>query len=333
MSRLVHSSDTMPGLRRRRAGSGFVYVDPQGRPVRDAATLARVRALAIPPAYRDVWICVDPRGHLQATGRDARGRKQYRYHRQWQAERSASKHQRLVAFAEALPRLRRRVRADLALAGFPHDKVVALVVALLGHTLLRVGNASYREQNGSYGLTTLRNVHARFIAGGEVRFAFRGKGGKTLQARVNDGRLVRLVRRCRQLPGQALFQYRDGDVLRQIGSADVNDYLQRHLGGPYTAKDFRTWGATLFAFRMLAGIDPPDPGDSAGVGAIRQQVLRGAAAILGNTPQICAKSYVDPRVFAGWEQRRLLRGTRRPAGPRQWEQAAIGFLKRMPRTG
>ena len=183
MAGLLHTSDAMPGLRRQRRGRGFVYLDARGRYVRAPATLARIRRLAIPPAYTDVWICAQANGHLQATGRDARGRKQYRYHRDWHAERGARKYDRLLAFADALPRLRRRVHADLALPGFPRGKVVALVVALLGQTLLRVGNASYQKANGSYGITTLRNVHARFIAGSEVRFAFRGKGGKTLEAR------------------------------------------------------------------------------------------------------------------------------------------------------
>ncbi|CAN7287457.1 DNA topoisomerase IB [Pseudoxanthomonas sp. LjRoot168] len=318
----------MPGLRRRRRGRGFAYVDPRGRPVRDDATLARIRQLAIPPAYTDVWICPDARGHLQATGRDARGRKQYRYHTAWQAERGARKYDRLIAFADALPRLRRQVRADLALPGLPRRKVVALVVALLGHTLLRVGNASYARENGSYGLTTLRNAHAQFIAAGHVRFAFRGKGGKPLESRVSDARLVRLVRQCRQLPGQALFQYREEGRVHRITSGDVNDYLQAQLQGHYTAKDFRTLGATLFAFRALAMQDPPMPGDDVQRAQIRMAVLRGAADLLGNTPRICEKNYVDPRVFAGWEDGALQRAARHASGPRQWERAAIRYLRR-----
>ncbi|MBD9468181.1 DNA topoisomerase IB [Pseudoxanthomonas sp. PXM01] len=320
----------MPGLRRQRHGRGFAYRDVRGRSVRDAATLARIRQLAIPPAYTDVWICADARGHLQATGRDARGRKQYRYHAAWQAERGARKYDRLIAFAEALPRLRRQVRADLALPGFPRQKVVALVVALLGHTLLRVGNASYQKENGSYGLTTLRNVHAHFVATGEVRFAFRGKGGKPLESRVSDARLVKLVRQCRQLPGQALFQYREQGKVQRITSGDVNDYLQAQLRGPYTAKDFRTLGATLFAFRMLAAIPPPAGGDAPS-SQVRQAVLRGAADLLGNTPRICEKNYVDPRVFTGWEAGQLQRAARHASGPRQWETAAIRFLRRAQR--
>ena len=326
---IVYSSDETPGIRRRRSGRGWSYYAPGGGLIRDAATLKRIRALAVPPAWTDVWISPEPRGHIQATGRDARGRKQYRYHRDWHAERGARKYDRLLAFADALPRLRRRVRADLALPGFPRGKVVALVVALLGQTLLRVGNASYQKANGSYGITTLRNVHARFIAGSEVRFAFRGKGGKTLEARVDDARLVRLVRRCRQLPGQALFQYRDGDTVQRIGSGDVNAYLQDVLGGPYTAKDFRTWGATLFAFRTLATMEVPEA--EAARRQVRMQVLRDTAAILGNTPRICERCYVDPRVFEGWEDGRLQRVAANARGPRQWEQAASRFLKRTRR--
>nr|WP_298123603.1 DNA topoisomerase IB [uncultured Pseudoxanthomonas sp.] len=331
MGGLHYTTDAMPGLRRRRRGRGFTYLDARGRAVRDPATLARIRQLAIPPAYTDVWICADSRGHLQATGRDARGRKQYRYHRAWQAERGARKYDRLIAFAEALPRLRRQVRTDLALPGFPRGKVVALVIALLGHTLLRVGNASYAKENGSYGLTTLRNVHAHFIAGGEVRFAFRGKGGKALLSRVSDARLVRLVRQCRQLPGQALFQYREHGRVQRITSGDVNDYLQTHLHGPYTAKDFRTLGATLFAFRALASLPPPTQEDASVRAQVRRDVLRGAADLLGNTPRICEKNYVDPRVFSGWEDGRLQQAGRGASGPRQWEAATIRYLRRVMR--
>lgn len=331
MAGLHYTSDAMPGLRRRRQGRGFAYLDARGRAVRDAATLARIRQLAIPPAYKEVWICADARGHLQATGRDARGRKQYRYHAAWQAERGARKYDRLIAFAEALPRLRRQVRADLALPGFPREKVVALVIALLGHTLLRVGNASYQKENGSYGLTTLRNVHAHFIAGSEVRFAFRGKGGKPLESSVSDARLVKLVRQCRQLPGQALFQYREEGRVQRITSGDVNDYLQTQLQGPYTAKDFRTLGATLFAFRTLAALEPPVDATEAQRAQMKQAVLRGAADLLGNTPRICEKNYVDPRIFTGWESGQLQRAARHASGPRQWETAAVRFLRRAKR--
>jgi DNA topoisomerase IB len=330
---LVYTADTMPGLRRRRAGSGFSYLDARGRRITCEATLSRIRRLAIPPAYTDVWICPDADGHLQATGRDARGRKQYRYHPAWHAHRGDSKFERIIAFAEAMPGLRRQINQHLSLSGFPRDKVIALVVALIGQTLLRVGNASYLKQNRSYGITTLRNAHARFIASGQVRFAFRGKGGRALESTVSDDRLVRLLRRCQQLPGQALFQYREGEQLHRVSSTDVNDYLQAHLGGPYTAKDFRTWGATLFAFRALAAIPAPgDVRDGAACTRVRLDVLRDTAAILGNTVRICEKSYVDPAVFRGWEDGSLHAAARRAKGPRQWEQAAIRFLKRAHRA-
>lgn len=330
---LVYTSDTMPGLRRRRTGNGFAYLDARGRRVTGEATLDRIRRLAIPPAYTDVWICRDAHGHLQATGRDARGRKQYRYHPAWHAQRGDSKFERIIAFAEAMPGLRRQINQHLALSGFPRDKVIALVVALIGQTLLRVGNASYLKQNRSYGITTLRNEHARFIASGQVRFAFRGKGGRALESTVRDDRLVRLLRRCQQLPGQALFQYREGEQLHGISSGDVNDYLQARLGGPYTAKDFRTWGATLFAFRSLAAIPAPDDGqDAAARTRVRLDVLKDTAAILGNTVRICEKSYVDPAVFRGWEDGSLHAAARHAKGPRQWEQAAIRFLKRAHRA-
>jgi DNA topoisomerase-1 len=333
MPNLVYTTDTAPGLRRRRAGKGYAYLDAEGRAVRDQETIARIRKLAIPPAYTDVWICADARGHLQATGRDARGRKQYRYHLDWQAERGARKYDRTIAFAEALPRLRRIIRADLALPGFPRQKVIALVVALLGQTLLRVGNASYEKQNRSYGITTLRSAHARFVAGGQVRFAFRGKGGLQLESTVNDQRLVRLVRRIQQLPGQALFQYQEAGEVQQVTSGDVNDYLQAHLGGPFTAKDFRTWGATVFAFRQLALQEPPDTDDTALANRIRQEVLRDTAAILGNTPRICEKCYVDPRIFDGFADGRVRKAAGNARGPRQWELAAIRYLKRMRKSG
>ena len=328
---LVHASDTEPGIRRRRHGNNFRYLDANGRPVRDPATLARIRSLAIPPAYTDVWICPDPRGHLQATGRDARGRKQYRYHPRWQAVRGERKYDRMLAFARDLPRLRAQVRKDLALPGFPREKVIALVVAVMGQTLIRIGNENYVRENRSYGLTTLRNQHAEFLRSGQVRFRFRGKGGKPVEAEVRDGMLARLVKRCQQLPGQTLFQYHDTDGgLHQVSSGDVNAYLREVMGAEYSAKDFRTWGATLTAFRALAGIEVPD--SESGCSALRQQVLKATAAQLGNTVRICEKCYVDPAVFAAWESRTLARYAANARGPRQWEAAALRCLRRMHRA-
>lgn len=241
---LVYVSDEGPGLTRRRAGSGFRYFDARGHAVRDAATLQRVRALAIPPAYRDVWICPRANGHLQATGRDARGRKQYRYHARWNEVRGREKFGRIEDFGRALPKLRRRLREDLKLAGFPERKVVAIVVAVMADTLVRIGNAGYARDNKSYGLTTLRNRHVSFLRGGRARLKFRGKGGIEHEIELDDARLVKLVRGCQQLPGQHLFQYRDDDGrMHPVGSAQVNEYLHEAMGADFTAKDFRTPGA------------------------------------------------------------------------------------------
>lgn len=275
---LRHVTDASPGIRRRRAGKGFSYRDDAGRVVRDRDTLARIRALAIPPAWTDVWICADPRGHLQACGRDARGRKQYRYHPQWSAVRGDGKFSRVVAFGEALPKLRRRMRQDLALPGFPRAKVLAIVVALLGETLIRVGNPEYARSNRSYGLTTLRNRHVEFVRGGRARFRFRGKAGQTHEVELDDKRLVKLLRTCQQLPGQSLFQYRDDDgTLVPVDSGEVNDYLREATGDAFSAKDFRTWGGTLAAFQRLARTTLPYRAD--GESARRTPVGSGGTAL------------------------------------------------------
>ncbi|MDI9239672.1 DNA topoisomerase IB [Lysobacter sp. LF1] len=330
---LVYVSDDQPGLRRIRAGRGFRYVDPQGRTVRDAGTLARIRALAIPPAYRDVWICLRPNGHLQASGRDARGRKQYRYHPRWKQVRDARKFDRIVAFAAALPRLRRVLRRDLAREGVGREKVVALVVAVLADTRVRVGNAEYQRDNRSYGLTTLRNRHVEFLRGGRAHLRFRGKGGQEHDAVLDDARLTRLVRRCQQLPGQLLFQYVDdaGNV-QPVDSGLVNDYLRESMGDDFTAKDFRTWGGTLDAIQRLARCEVPMKDDGtphvAEVTSLRNGVIAEVAAGLGNTPAVCRASYIDPLVFECWEDGRLQRAVANARGERQWEQAALRLLRR-----
>ena len=242
---LLYVSDADPGIARRRAGRGFSYRAPDGRTVRDRDTLARIRALAIPPAYTEVWICTTARGHLQATGRDARRRKQYRYHPRWQQARGNGKFERIVAFGRALPKLRRRLRVDLKLAGFPRDRVLAIVVSLLAETLVRVGNDEYARSNRSYGLTTLRGRHVEFLRGGRARLRFRGKSGLEHTREIDDAGLVKLVRACQELPGQALFQYVDDDgTVQPVDSSDVNDYLRRAMGDDFTAKDFRTWGGS-----------------------------------------------------------------------------------------
>ena len=331
---LRYVCDDQPGITRRRSGDGFLYLEPSGAEVTDPALLERIRALAIPPAWTDVWICRQRNGHLQATGRDARGRKQYRYHADWQQVRGAGKFDRIVAFGEALPRLRRRLRTDLRQRGFPRSKVLAIVVALLSETLVRVGNDAYVRENRSYGMTTLRKRHIAFLRGGRARLKFRGKGGAEHEVELDDKRLVQLVRRVQQLPGQALFQYRDDDgELRPVDSGEVNGYLHEAMGGPFTAKDFRTWGGTLEAFRILAGTAVPEgrdggePGERALAGVINE-VVRDVSTLLGNTPAVCRKAYIDPVVFEAWREGRLARYASGARGVRQWEQAALRFLRR-----
>lgn len=327
---LAYVSDCEPGIRRIRCGRGFRYCDPEGRTVRDPDTLARIRALAIPPAYRDVWICVSPQGHLQATGRDARGRKQYRYHPRWRDCRDTGKFERLPAFADALPRLRRRLRADLALPGFPRDKVLALVVATMATTLVRVGNDAYARENRSFGLTTLRSRHARFPKGA-LRLQFTGKGGKRHDVEVDDRRLARMLRAMHQLPGQRLFQYTGDDgALHPVDSSMVNAYLRERMGADFTAKDFRTWGGTVAAMRALAALEAA--ASERECNALQVQVIREVASLLGNTPAVCRKAYIDPRVFDGWRDGSLQRHCSRCRGDRQWEQAALVFLRRTRRA-
>jgi DNA topoisomerase I len=329
---LRYVSDDQPGISRRRSGKGFSYRAADGSPVRDPETLARIRALAIPPAYTDVWICAHPRGHLQATGRDARRRKQYRYHPEWSAVRGDGKFERIVAFGKALPQLRRRLRRDLAKPGFPRDKVLALVVTVMSETLVRVGNPEYARDNRSFGLTTLRNRHADFARGGRVRLRFNGKGGQPYDLEVNDRRLVKLIRQCQQLPGQALFQYRDDDgQVLPVGSGDVNDYLREAMGAAFTAKDFRTWGGTLAAFQRLATTAPPADASERALAQLQNEVIKAVAQALGNTPAVCRKAYIDPLVFAAWRQGALLRAAEGVRGDRQWEAAALNFLAKAKR--
>jgi len=241
--RYVH--DDRPGIQRQRRGKGFRYLGPDGKPVRDRDQLRRIRSLVIPPAWTDVWICPNPQGHLQATGHDARGRKQYRYHPRWRAARDETKYDRMIAFGQALPKIRARVAQDLAQSGLPRTKVLATVVRLLETTLIRVGNEEYARENGSFGLTTLRNRHVS-VEGQTVRFSFKGKSGVRHSIAVDDRRLARIVQRCQEMPGQELFQYLDEDgTPHDIDSADVNAYLQEIAGQEFTAKDFRTWAGTV----------------------------------------------------------------------------------------
>lgn len=335
---LRYVSDQEPGIRRIRRGRGFAYRDADGRAVRDKATLERIQNLAVPPAWTDVWICGEARGHVQASGRDARHRKQYRYHAQWSAARGNGKFDHVVGFGAALPALRRCLRRDWKLTGFPRDKVLAIVVGVMAETLIRVGNPEYARSNKSYGLTTLKNRHVAFLAGGRARFRFRGKGGLEHDVVLDDGRLVALVRRCQQLPGQALFQYEDdaGNVV-PVDSGEVNAYLRASMGADYTAKDFRTWGATLSAFQRLARTPVPLrkdglPAAERALVSVQNGIIREVADALGNTLAVCRRSYIDPAVFAGWRDGSLQRAASQARGERQWELAALRFLRRAHRA-
>ncbi len=300
---LNYTSCDEPGIARRRSGRGFAYRGPGGRSVCDDATLARIRSLAIPPAWRDVWISTDPDGHLQAVGRDARGRKQYRYHPRWRSVRDAAKYDRLVEFCRALPRLRRRVARDLACSCLCREKVVALVVSLLERAQLRVGNDEYTRQNGSYGATTLRDRHAR-IRGAELELRYRAKGGAERRVSLRDRRLATLVRRCRELPGQRLFQYLDAEGRpTPITSSDVNDYLREVTGGPFTAKDFRTWAATIACAVLLC--HEASHGSLKARKACVTAVVETVAGQLGNTPTVCRRCYIHPMVIDSFMDGRL----------------------------
>lgn len=292
---LHYVSDADPGIRRQKAGKGFRYTWPDGTPVKDRATIKRIHQMAIPPAYSDVWICRDPSGHLQAVGRDDRDRKQYRYHEDWRTVRDAVKFHRMLAFGEALPRVRDRVSADLRKRGLPREKVVATVVAMLEQTLIRVGNEQYRQQNQSYGVTTLRNRHVS-IQRGTARLRFKGKSGKQHDVEVDDPRLVRVVRQCLDIPGQELFQWVDDDgEAHPVGSDDVNAYLKEVTGEDFTAKDFRTWAGTVLAGRLLRATGPVGS-ERAAQGEI-SRVIKAVAEQLRNTPAVCRKSYVHPAVI------------------------------------
>ncbi len=292
---LRYVDDTVPGLTRVKRGTGFSYRDAKGQPVRDEKTLARIRSLAIPPAYTDVWICRHANGHIQATGRDAKGRKQYRYHPDFRAARDLTKFEHVMAFADALPAIRARVDADMAKRDLPREKVLATVVHLLETTLIRVGNDDYARTNKSFGLTTLRDRHAR-IEGSELTFRFKGKSGKTWDLGLKDRRVARIVKACQDLPGQELFQYRDRDgTVRDVTSADVNAYLREITGQDITAKDFRTWAGTVLAALALQEFEAFD--SEAKAKKNLRTAIEGVAARLGNTPTICRKCYIHPQVL------------------------------------
>jgi DNA topoisomerase-1 len=301
---LRYLADSRPGIRRVMGPLGFKYLRPGGRTIRNAAELKRIRALAVPPAWTNVWICPNRRGHVQATGRDARGRKQYRYHHAWRAHRDETKYDRMPVFAAALPHIRSRTASDLALPGLPREKVLATVVQLLEKSLIRVGNDEYAKDNGSFGLTTLRDKHVD-VRGPRLRFEFRGKSGKRHSVDVNDRRLARIVKQCRDLPGQELFQYVDHDGKRQrIGSSDVNAYLKDITSQDFTAKDFRTWAGTVLACAALRELDRVETHAQAKKNVVT--AIETVAGVLGNTRAVCRKSYIHPGVIDSYVDGSLL---------------------------
>lgn len=309
---LHYTTDARHGIRRRRSGSGFVYVRADGKRLTDQGELRRIRSLVIPPAWRDVWICPDPNGHLQATGRDARGRKQYRYHPRWRIVRDETKYGRLIGFAKALSAIRRQTSNDVRRPGLTRQKVLAAVVQLLEKTLIRVGSDEYARENNSFGLTTFRDGHVT-VKGPRLRFTFRGKSGVAHDIDLQDARLAKIVKACRDIPGYDLFQYYDDKGRRQaIGSADVNDYLKRMTGEDYTSKDFRTWAGTVLAAEILCEFDWVDSAARAKKHVVR--AVESVAQRLGNTKAVCRKCYIHPAVLDAYMEEGSLETIRQRAG-------------------
>ncbi len=330
---LRYVSDTRPGIRRVRTAKGFRYVAPDGSRITDEETISRIQKLAIPPAYEDVWICPDPNGHLQAVGRDARGRKQYRYHARWRQVRDELKYAKMLVFGRVLPRIRTRVEHDLALRGMQRERVLAAAVRLLETTMMRVGNEEYAKANKSYGLTTLRNRHVK-VEGGKIHFDFRGKHGLEHHIDLTDRRLARIIKRLQDLPGQDLFEYVDDDgTVRSVTSEDVNEYLREITGEDITAKDFRTWASTNLAAVALKELEKFDSAAKAKKNVV--QAVEAVSQMLGNTPTICRKCYIHPAIFEGYLDGSLLDTLRRRAeealaepqlGLSAEEAAVVGFL-------
>ncbi|HEX3374171.1 MAG TPA: DNA topoisomerase IB [Edaphobacter sp.] len=325
---LRYVSDTAPGIRRKRAGKGFYYVDAEGQRVRDTETLARIKSLVVPPAWTGVWICPNPKGHLQVTGRDARGRKQSRYHPRWREVRDETKYERMMIFGAALPMIRERVEQDLALPGLPRIKVLATIVRLMETTLIRIGNQEYARQNGSYGLTTLRNKHVD-VDGSTLTFHFQGKSRVQHTVDITDRRLARIVQRCHDIPGYELFQYVDKDGTRHsVDSADVNEYLREISGQEFTAKDFRTWAGSVLACEMLWELEKFESETEAKKNVVK--AIKQVAARLGNTPSVCRKCYVHPVVLDCYMSGALLEGVKRRAAEQDEEEPAA--LRRQEET-
>jgi DNA topoisomerase-1 len=329
---LRYGTDSKPGISRVRTRAGFRYVKPDGRPVNDRATLARIKSAGIPPAWSDVWIATDPRSHLQATGRDARGRKQYRYHRRWKELSHQTKYSRMVPFARALPRIRAQVAAHLRQDALCKTKVLAAIVQLLERTFIRIGNEEYARANGSFGLTTLRDRHVT-VRGEAIQFEFKGKSGVRQRVTLNNKRLAKIVKRCQEIPGQELFQYIDErGRSRLITSADVNDYVRAAAGETFSAKDFRTWAGTLIAARELG---PRQPGTTQKqTKSTLVDAVKVVSQHLGNTPSVCRACYIHPAVFEAYAD-----GTLRPRLARKRkvrglndEEAAVLALLETQRT-
>ncbi len=331
---LRYVSDDGPGIRRKKAGKGFSYLGLNGQPIRDKAIIERIHSLAIPPAYQNVWICPDPRGHIQATGFDERGRKQYRYHPKWREVRDETKFARTIAFARALPKIREKTAQDLAKKGFPREKVLAAIVQLLEKTAIRVGNEEYARQNKSYGLTTMRNQHAQ-VEGGTVHFHFRGKSGKWHDIDLQDRKLAAIIKKMSDLPGQSLFQYRDDEGnLHHVESADVNAYLKEIAGEEFTAKDFRTWAGTVAASLALAEFEKFDNERAAKSNIVT--AIKSVSEKLGNTPAVCRKSYIHPAVIESYMDGSMLESLKQKAEEaleeemaslRPEEAAVLGLLQ------
>jgi DNA topoisomerase-1 len=326
---LRYVSDEQPGIRRQRRGKGFSYIDPAGQIIDDPAERERIEALVIPPAWSDVWICALPNGHLQATGRDGKGRKQYRYHAQWSEHRGQTKYHHLIPFGESLPRIRERVEEDLALRGLPRQKVLATAVRLLETTCVRIGNKEYARANHSFGLTTLRDRHVN-VSGSTIHFHFRGKSGQEQRIALQDRRLAGIVKRCRDIPGYELFQYLDEEGQRQaIDSGDVNEYLREVTGTEFSAKEFRTWGGTLLAAMALYEAGPAQSESEAKKNIV--EAVKEAAACLGNRPATCRNYYIHPAVLDAYTagtlfeqvQRALVRAADTPTSGLYPEETAL----------
>lgn len=327
---LAYVSDDRPGITRRKQGAYFGYFKADGSRITDERTLDRIRALAVPPAYTDVWICPRANGHIQATGRDAKGRKQYRYHAKFRETRDSGKYEHMLEFAQALPAIRERVDADMRRHGLPREKVLATVVHLLETTMIRVGNADYAKHNKSFGLSTLRSRHVD-VDGAELRFAFKGKSGKAWNVSIRDRRVARIVKSIQELPGQHLFQYLDENGERcEISSTDVNAYLREISGTDISAKDFRTWNGTVLAALTLANAEPAET--ERGIKQRLKEAICDVASALGNTPAVCRKAYIHPEVITAFNTQelglRIASGADKKGALRAEEKAVYNLLKR-----